>query len=190
MSKTPWIIAGIVAIGFAVTAFIVGLTVMNVYNGAATLKNQYTMQVSANEATFDNMWKKVQQSAQLADAQKNGFREVFESYATGRTAEGQGRIMAWIKEAAPRVDLSLYKNVLNIITGSRDEWTRNQVELVSIAEQYNLKLSTFPSNFILKMFGFEKIDPKIISSTRTKNAFETGKDDDVSLPVSAAPVKK
>ena len=89
--------------------------------------------------------------------------------------------MNWIKEAIPSVDVSIYKDLMNIITSSRDEWTRNQVELVSIANEYNKMLAVFPSNVLLKMLGFERIEPKIITSTRTENAFKTGKDDDVEL---------
>lgn len=154
------------------------------YNTAASLKNQYTSKVSANEASFDNMWKKIQQTSQVPDAQKNALREIFEGYASARTGSGGGgSVMNWIKEAIPAVDVSIYKDLMNIITGSRDEWTRNQIELVSISNEYNQMLSVFPSNILLRTFGFEKIVPKVITSTRTENAFKTGKDDDVSLNI-------
>jgi len=181
MNKTVLVIGGVVAASFALLALILGFWLVGTYNGAATLRNQYQSKVFANQAEFDNMWKKIQQTAQVPEAQKDAFKEIFTSYATARTSEGQGRMMTWIKEAVPHVNLSLYKNLLNIITGSRDGWTRNQVELVDIANSYNQKLSVFPGNVILPMMGFEKIVPKIISSTRTENAFTTGKDDDVNL---------
>ena len=50
--------------------------------------------------------------------------------------------------------------------------------------EYNQRLSVFPSNLVLRMFGFEKIVPKIITSSRTDKAFSTGKDDDVDLNLS------
>jgi hypothetical protein len=163
-------------------AGVLGIWAVGTYNGAATLKNQYTSKVSANEASFDNMWKKIQQTSQVPDAQKNALREIFEGYAAARTGVGGGgSVMNWIKEAIPSVDVSIYKDLMNIITSSRDEWTRNQVELVSIANEYNKMLAVFPSNVLLKMLGFERIEPKIITSTRTENAFKTGKDDDVEL---------
>jgi hypothetical protein len=146
--------------------------------------------VSANEASFDNMWKKIQQTAQVPEAQKNALREIFESHASARTGSGQGgTVMNWIKESVPTVQLTSYDNLMNIITGSRDEWTRNQIELVSISNEYNQMLSVFPSNLFLRLFGFEKIVPKIITSTRTVEAFKTGKDDDVDLKLST-PSKK
>jgi len=185
MNKTFLIVGGIFAGGFALLALVLGLWLIGTYNDAATLRNQYESKVAANSAEFDNMWKKIQQTAQVPEAQKNAFREIFEGYANARTSEGQGRVMTWIKEAAPTVDLRLYGQLMNIITGSRDGWTRNQRELVSISEQYNQRLSVFPGNFILPMMGFQKIVPKVITSTRTEAAFATGKDDDVNLNMGA-----
>lgn len=184
------LIALVLAGGVMLTGFVGVVWGVGTYNDEAALKNQYDSKVSANEASFDNMWKKIQQTSQVPDAQKNAFREIFEGYAKARSGNGNGgSVMNWIKEAIPNVKLDLYKNLLNIITGSRDEWTRNQIELVSISNQYNLKLSVFPSNFLLHALGFQKIDPKVITSTRTDAAFKTGKDDDVDLKLgNKAPV--
>ena len=181
MSKNV-LVALVLAGGMFLFAVVGGIWTVGTYNGAATLRNQYTSKVSANEASFDNMWKKIQQTSQVPEAQKNAFREIFESYASARTGpNGGGSVMNWIKESIPSPDLSLYKDLMNIITGSRDEWTRNQIELVSISNEYNQRLSVFPSNILLGLFGFQKIDPKVITSSRTENAFKSGKDNDVNL---------
>jgi hypothetical protein len=39
----------------------------------------------------------------------------------------------------------------------------------------------FPSNIILGMLGKKPFEIKIITSSKTEKAFETGKDDDVKL---------
>ena len=174
--------------GFALFALVMGLWLVGLHNSAATLRNQYEAKVSGNEAVFDGVWKKVSQAAQIPEAQKNGFREIFENYASARTSAGQGQVMTWVKETVPNVDLSIYKNLMNIVIGSRDEWTANQVALVDVSREYNLKLSVFPGNFVLPLFGHAKIVPKVISSTRTKDAFTTGKDDEVDLKLT--PTKK
>lgn len=180
MSKSL-IIALAVAALLAVSAVTLGLAGVSIYNSEARLKNTYEMKVKSNEAEFDNMWKKIQQSTQVADAQKDGFRQIFSDYATGRTAEGQGKVMAWVKESIPNVDLKIYNNVLNIMTGSRDGWTMRQNELVDVAREYNQNLVVFPKSILLKFCGFEKIDPKVVTSSRTDKAFSTGKDDEVDL---------
>lgn len=181
--KNNTLILSIVAF-FAIsiaTLGIAGIYLLGTYNSAAGLRNTYEMKIKDNESEYDNMWKKISQTAQIADAQKEGFRQVYSDYAQARTPQSQNQLMTWIKESAPNIDLSIYKQVLNTITGSRDSWTMRQKELVGIAEEYNKKMVTMPSGFILKLFGFQIIDPKVITSGKTEAAFATGKDDDVDL---------
>jgi hypothetical protein len=181
MNKTAIaVILSIVAV-ITLAAIVIGASIVGVYNTQASLKNRYEMKVKDNSSEFDNMRKKIQQVAQVPEQKKNAFKEIFNSYASARTSEGQGKMMAWIKESVPAVDMSIYDNLMNIIIASRDSWTMRQKELVAIAEVYNGNLVKFPNNVILGMFGFSKIDPKVITSTRTEKAFETNKDDDVQL---------
>jgi hypothetical protein len=151
------------------------------YNSQASLKNLYEMKIKDNSSEFDNMWKKISQVCQLADSKKEAFREIFVSNSEARTPEGAGKMMLWVKEAAPNLDLKVYDNAQNVIVASRDAWTMRQKESIDIAREYNQNMVTFPKNVFLGMFGFQKIDPKVITSGRTEKAFETGKDDDVSL---------
>ena len=179
--KNKTIIALVIAGVAAVTAFVFLASGVSIYNDQARLKNLYEMKIKSNEAEFDNMWKKLQQTAQIPDAQKEAFKDVFTSYAKARTVEGQGRVMAWVKEAIPNYNGKIFTKLMNIVIGSRDGWTSRQNELVDIARQYNANLVVFPKNILLPIFGFAKIDPKIITSSRTEETFKTGKDDDVTL---------
>jgi hypothetical protein len=180
MSKTVITFLSIGAVLF-VTAIVLVLSGVSIYNDAASVKNTYEMKVKSNEAEFDNMWKKIQQVAQVPDAQKDAFKEVYSSYASSRTSPNQGQMMAWIKESVPNYNGEIYTQLMNVITGSRDGWTMRQNELVDVARQYNANLVVFPKNILLKFCGFEKIEPKVITSTKTEQSFKTGKDDDVEL---------
>lgn len=176
------IIGGILAGGAFLLAIVAFFWGMGNYNRAQSLKNQITAKEQANTAIFDNMWKKISQSAQVTDSQKDALKDVFTSYAEARSGGGgQGSFINAVKEAIPTVDVSIFKNLQNIIVGARDEWTANQIALVDIGREYNTMLDVFPSNILLRMFGFEKINVKIVTSTRTGEAFKTGKDDDVDL---------
>lgn len=180
--KLALIISAVVIGGLILLAGILAIWGVGTYNSAASLKNQYDAKVKANEALFDNMWKKISQSAQVTDAQKDALKEIFTSYAEARTGTGsKGSFASMVTEAIPQVDTSVYKNLQNIITGARDEWTANQVALVDIAREYNRMLAVFPSNILLGAFSFQKLDPKVITSSRTGEAFRTGKDDDTDL---------
>jgi hypothetical protein len=180
-NKLGCMVASVVCGGFMLVALILGVWLMGQYNTAASLKNTYESKVKANEVDFDNMWKKIQQVAQVTSAQKDALKEIFTSYAQARTTESKNLLSSWIKESVPNVDTSTFNNLQNIIVGSRDGWTMRQKELVDISRQYNEMLVRFPGNMILGMFGFQKIDPKIITSSRTEEAFSTGKDDNVDL---------
>ena len=155
--------------------------VLGMYNTQATLKNTYEMKVKDNQSEFDNMWKKIQQVVQIPEAQKEAFKEIFVSYAEARTSESSGKLMTWLQESVPNVNLDSYNNVMNIVVASRDGWTMRQKELVDYARVYNQNLVTQPKGFILGFFRFERIDPQIVTSTRTDEAFRTGKDEDVDL---------
>lgn len=182
MKKAPLI----ASIGITVLVFGVVLVgyLVGMHNRAASLCNTYEMKVKDNSSELDNLWKKINQVAQVSDANKNALLEIFQGYAAARTGtNGGGSLANWIKESVPNVDLSTYKNLQNLIASSRDSWTMRQKELVDIAREYNQGLSVLPDKMLLSMMGFEKIDPKVITSTRTENAFIAGKDDDVSLPV-------
>jgi hypothetical protein len=181
--KTSYIVAIAVAGMIAVAGLILVVSGISTYNTQSSLKNTYEMKVEANKTDFDNMFKKIQQTAQVSEAQKDAFKEIYTSYASARTSEGQGKVMAWIREAAPKVDLKIYTQVLNIVVGSRDSWTSRQKELVDVAREYNQNLVTFPKNIFLGFFGFKKIEPQIVTSTRTENAFKTGRDDDIDLKI-------
>jgi hypothetical protein len=182
LNKTTAILAAlaILACGFIGT-IVFGLTVLSWHNTASSLRNSYEMKVVANSSELDNLWKKIKQSAQVPEQKKEAFKEIFNSYASSRSTGGENQTMTWIKESVPNVDLKVYDQLMNIITGSRDTWTMKQTELVSIAEQYNALLVSQPKGFFLSVFGHQKIDPKVITSERTEQTFSTGKDDDISL---------
>lgn len=161
--------------------FMVGCSLISVYNQEASLKVLYDAKVKDNQSEFDNMWKKISQTAEIPDKQKDAFKEVFVEYAKARTSSNAGSVMNWVQENNPAIDLSIYNQILNIVTASRDGWTMRQKELVDISRQYNNNLAIFPRNLMLKLCGFQVVDPQIITSSRTEKAFESGKDDDVSL---------
>jgi hypothetical protein len=180
--KLPTIAILVGILGFFVLSLaVVGVSVISTYNGLSGLKNTYEMKVKSNQAEFDNMWKKIQEVAEIPEQKKESLKEVLAAYTSGRQA-GQQQLMTWVKEAVPATTgLDIYDKLMNTVTGSRDTWTMKQTELVGIAEQYNARIVKFPDNYIAGMFGFAKIEPQVITSTRTESTFQAGKDDQVGL---------
>ncbi len=177
MSKVVMISIG-VGLAFIL---VIGSVLIGMYNDAASLQNTYQAKISANKAEFDNLKKKISQVTQVTEMQMAKLEQLFARYAEARTSESDNLLMNWVQETVPNVDQNTFVTLQNLIIGSRNAWTMRQTELVDIARQFNERLVTFPSNLVLKLFGFSKLDPKIITSTSTEKAFETGKDDNTDL---------
>lgn len=191
MNTSTKLFGGVILAGvtFIIALVIAGVYLLGIYNDQAGLQNHYDMKVKDNTSEFDNMWKKISQAAQIGENQKDAFKEIFQSWAQNSTPQEGGKMMLWIKQVSPDVSgiTAIQGQVMNIMVASRDGWTMRQKELVSIAESANANLVTMPKGFFLKLFGFKLIDPKVITSSRTEHAFETGKDDDVDIRSKAAP---
>lgn len=167
--------------GLLISSLILGGYVVGVNNTASTLKVSYESKIKSNQGEFDNMWKKIQQTAQIPEQKKEAFRQIFNEYATARNSGGENQIMTWVTESVPDVNLNSYDDLMNIIVSSRNSWTMKQTELVGISEEYNKMLVVFPSGLVMRMFGHTRIDPLVITSEKTQEAFGQGLDNDIKL---------
>lgn len=178
MSK--WIIAalGVFGIGLLMV-IIIGSTWMGYNNRESRLRNAISAQVKANSAEYDNMWKTIAQMAEVSDNYKESFKEIYVGIMDGRYSKGDGTLMKWITESNPNFDTKLYEKVVNAIEGKRAEFTESQKKLIDLGREHDNMLTTMPGNLFL--FYRDKIDIKVITSTRTENVFTSGIDDDISL---------
>jgi hypothetical protein len=159
---------------------IIGVMYMNYSNTEVGLRNRIEAKQKDNTSRFDNMWKEINQVAQVTEGQKNALREIFEGYAKARSGSGDGGSLAkWIHESVPNVDTSTFNNLQNIITGSRDRWTEEQAKLIDLNLQHDNCLMQAPSSWFVG--SRPRIEIKIVTSSRTEAAFDAGKDDDVNV---------
>ena len=174
-------------VGIAILVFIVvgaicfGCQLTSVYNTHISLKNQIEAKQKANEASFDTMWKKIQQVSNVSDKYKQGLKEVLIAYTEGRKEDSKNMLMRWGNEAVPNFDSTLYKQVNNVIVSSRDDFYKDQQILLDLNRQHNEFVERFPNNIFCSILKIEKIDIKIVTSTKTEQAFETGKEDNIQL---------
>lgn len=186
MSKGGLIALGIVGV-VIVSAIMLISWVVGILNQETRLRVAIEQKQKDNTSQFDNMWKKISQVAQVTDAQKNALMEIFNGYAKARTGDNKGGSLAnWITESCPNVDVSTFKNLQNIITGSRDAFTMRQTELIDLNREHETLINVIPSSIICSMFGRKSINITIVTSSKTEESFKTGKDDDVNV----FPVKK
>ena len=151
------------------------------YNTHITLKNQIEAKQKENEVVFDTMWKKINQTVQVADKYKDGLKLILTAYTDGRNKGNNQLIMDWTKEAVPNFDSSVYKQLNNIIVGSREDFSKNQSILIDLSRQHNQFIQTFPNNLFANILNIKPIEIQIITSTNTQKTFETGLENEIGL---------
>ena len=172
-------------IGFLIVVVLGGVCIfskgVSVYNTHIDLKNQIEAKQKANETIFDNTWKKINPTVQVSDKYKDGLKEVLLAYTSGRSKGDSQLLMDWTKEAVPTFDSSIYKQINNVITSSRDDFTKNQEILIDLSRQHQQFIQKFPNNVFCAILGIKEIEIKVITSSKTEEAFNTGKEDDIKL---------
>ena len=173
--------AGLIGLILITTFIVLGMGI-SFSNKEVVLKNTISAKQIDNGNQMDTMWKTISQVAQVTDAQKKALLEIFTGYAQARTGDNKGGSLAnWIHEAVPNVDTSTFNNLQNIIVAQRDGFKQRQTELLDLNREHDNLIGTFPNSLFASILGRKHIDVVIVTSTRTENAFKTGKDDDVNV---------
>ena len=179
---TAGIIAIIIAALLALMVVCVGGYVISVRNKAASLEVQFKAQVSANQSTYDKMWKSVIEKAGVTKQYANDFKENYAAIMENRYGNPDNRsnsMMLWIQEKNPDFSTKLYEDLSHSMEALRIEFDMSQKKMIDIKRVHdNLRLK-FPSSLV--MFGHNELQLKLVTSSRTEKAFDTGKDDDVEL---------
>jgi len=170
--------------GVAIFAVVV-LLIMGIsfHNKEVTLRNTITAKQTDNKNQMDAMWKTIQQSGQVAEKDRESLSAIFKDYAAARTGADSKAVFNWIKEAVPNVQVNsdVFKNLMNVIVSQRDGFKFRQTELLDLGREHDNLIMKFPGNIFSAILGRKHIDLVIVTSTRTENAFKTGKDDDVNV---------
>lgn len=173
-------ISGIVVLAGIIFGIWCITTNISTDNKEVELRAAITAKVSDQEATFDNMWKILSQKAQVTDQYKEAFKEIYPALISGRYSQGDGTLMKWIQESNPSFDVSLYKDLMNSIEIERNAFLTVQRQLIDLKREHDNLLRQWPSKWFIND-GVKEIEIKIISSTRSKEAMKSGKDDEVDL---------
>lgn len=184
MSKALLVIAGLFGIG-ALLGVILLVMGVSFHNKDAVQRNLVTTKQTDNTSEMDAMWKIIEQNAQVTTEQKQALVEIFNGYADARTPQDGGKLMLWVKEAIPNAEPTskAYIQLMNTITAQREGFKFRQKELLDLNRERNTTLDKFPGSLLAMVCpgDHKKINVVIVTSTRTQDAFKTGKDDDVDL---------
>lgn len=152
---------------------------MSVSNQEIRLRRLIEAKQRDNLNTLDNMQKKIAQAAQIPPAAMEAIKNIVVGYADARKG-GTGSLATMLTEAVPQnVDQSTFKELMNIVTSSRDSYTRNQTELLDMAREHKTLITTEPYSWVVG--GRPEIVVKIVTSTKAQDAMESGVDDDINL---------
>lgn len=191
------IIIGLAAAG--VLALGLGFSGCSFYNTAVSLENGVEAQYRDNQGEYDSMWKKVVETARVPSQYKDDFKEVLAADNASRYgAGGSGAAFQWLTEHEVPFDATLYRQVQQVIEAGRNDFQRGQRQLADKQRAYKNHVQGAGGKFWTStLFSFPRdvrgadapstdldgdgrvtvLDYPIVTSDRTRGAFDTGVDD-------------
>lgn len=159
----------------AVVIFVVGTI-----NREVSLRNQFDAQLKINETVFDNTWKIIEQNSQVAKVERESLRETLVEVMSARKGlVGSGSLASFLTEAKIDVNSDLYSKLMTTIETNRNTFQRSQEKLVSLKQEHQDIRLKFPGSLIVG--GRPELELKLVTSSKTDEAFESGKENDVEL---------
>ena len=173
-------ILGLSFLGVIVIAVIAVVMMMFSYqNQEIRYVNMFKAENQKIEAVYDNMWKSIQQQAEVTDNYKESFKEIYVQIMDARYNKDNGMLMKWLTESNPNFDTSLYEKLSATIEVERKRFLNAQTKIIDIVREHNNMLDVYPSKWFLS--GRDYLEYEVISSTQSKTVMETRMDDDVSV---------
>lgn len=170
------------AIGGSIAAiFILVFWMMSISysNKEITLREQIATQQEVLKDFHTVVWKVLQEKANITDKYKGDFQEVYSSIMQERYSgkEGQGNLFSFVMESNPQFDVTLYHDLATTVEAKRTEYFNEQKKLRDLKMQHDLLLERFPGSLFVG--GREKVQIQTLSSDKTEQTFQTGKDNEV-----------
>lgn len=187
-------------IGIAVLVLGLGLVSQGCswYSEANTLSNRAPAQERACRASFDTMFKKIQETAQVPAHYKNDFKDLVKSEATAKFGpEGSKAVFQWFQERQLNLAPELYLQVQRVIEAGRNDFQRCQETMADVQRKAADHFMSASGKFWTLLFTFPRelkgtyaptndldgdgivtlFDYPVVASGRTANAFSTGIDE-------------
>ncbi len=181
MTKQTGIILGIL-IFLAISTFLYISSMIGIKNEEATLRVQIKKQTEVCSIRFDDMWKIIKKKAQIPEHYKDDFKDLI--LADNTTTYGEnglqiGGMMNMIQKTNPTFSPDMYKDLMQTIETEMKSFESEQKSLIALSEQHEILLTTFPGTMFLS--GIQPIEIKLVTSGKTKKAYETGEDNDTDV---------
>lgn len=183
--KTAIVIFGAFFTALVLAVILAAASYIKYANYGAATETALTAQLNDNRQMLGKHSTQIGEMAQVNSMYKDDLREVYTAALEGRYGEnGSGAVMQWIQEQNPNMDSALYTRLSQKIEANRDEFSNAQRVLLDQKRAYETQTKLIWSGFWLKLAGYPKInldDIKVVTSTHSNKAFETGVDDGIQL---------
>ena len=150
------------------------------FNREIQLRNTVTTQQAANTVVFDRVWKVLSQQAQVAEADKEAFQEIYGEIMSNSTG-GSERLLVFIQSVNPQFDQSSFQNLQTSIESNRRDFEREQQSLLEKNKTHKDFIQQFPNNMYAGLFGRDEIDITLVTSGKTEDAFKSGQENRIDL---------
>lgn len=149
-------------------------------NSEAVIRNQLeaTQRNLPNE--YDNAWKTVAQTAQVDAAYSKDIKDAYLALVQGRTSDS-GLLFKAIAESNPNISADTKVKLMSVIEAQRDHFRDMQKKAQDLKANDDNFFTVFPDSLVMSLLGRSKFELKIVTSTRTEEAFSVGKDDNTSV---------
>ena len=181
-SKTIGTIVGLAIVG--ILLFTLSGSFVSFSNNEVDLRNRFTQKMSERTAFYDKMWKTLAQKSQIALRNDSSFANNVNAIMAGRK-DAPGLFMKWVQESNPNANFEqvsdLYKDLSRSVEGQRDGFFMQEKVIQGIVLEHSNLLDKLPGSFYNIFLGRKHLEYKPITSDRTDNVMQTGKDNDVKL---------
>lgn len=183
MSKK--IIKTLVILAIIIIPVLVGIGYfVSVSNREVELKNVFNQKINERTSFYDKMWKVLNQKSQIAVKNDSSFRQNINIIMTARKDADQV-FMKWITESNPNANYgevaSLYRDLSRSVEAEREGFFQEEKLIQDVKLQHDNLLNRFPSGIILSILGRKELVYKPITSDRTDEVMQVGKDNDTKM---------
>jgi hypothetical protein len=152
-------------------------------NEAVRLETRFNaLNDSVNKIDYDRMLKTINQVAQVPTQYSEDFKQAYTSILAAGDKTDSNAVRNMFAMATgmkpPQLDSSLYRKVQDVVESERARFAETQRQATDVKREYDTLCSTWPGSLFVHQ---KTLTVKLVTSTKTERAFETGKDDDTKL---------
>lgn len=172
----------LILIGIPVLFFVFSFISFN--NNEVDLRNAFEQKIDERTGFYDKMWKTLKGKSQVAVKNDSSFQNVVNIQMNGQK-DGEQVTWKWIQQSNPSASFSevskLYADLSRTIEAERNGFFEREKELQRIQREHKNLLQKFPGNIAAMILGKKPLKYKVITSDKTDDVIQTGKDNDTNV---------